>query len=519
MEFWKTTLQITLNEQTIQSDPIMIRRGIFQGDSLSPLWFCLAINPLYDVLNSCNYEFNIRINNQRENRISHLLYMDDIKIYASTQNQLTNLLNLTEQFSGDIGMSFGIEKCKTQAIRKGVFHQLPHITQNKEIIEAQERNDTYKYLGFCQSSHINHTKTKTQLKDQYVARLKLKLKTQLNGKNLMKAVNTFCVPLLTYSFGVIKWSKTDLENLNIATRKIFTQYRRHHPKSSIERFSLPRQNGGRGFQNLENLYQRQISDLKKYFLKRAERNEMFRTITRADLNHTPLNLSNTEEIHTPNTIDKIISGLKQKQLHGKFYKDLEENHVNKKMSLIWLKKSSLYAETEGFVFAIQDQVINTKNYRKYIIKNPNIKNDCCRLCKAKPETIQHIISSCSILAQTDYKARHDNAAKIIHKELATLMNLIEDTTPYYTYIPSPFFENNKYKLYWDRTILTDLNITANRPDIILIKKHTNEAILIDIAIPNTNNIIQTYDTKISKYLQLSIEMKSMLNLKKFQFYP
>ena len=70
------------------------------------------------------------------------------------------------------------------------------------------------------------------------------------------------------SFGVEKYKtqairKTDLENLNISTRKSFTQYRRHHPKSSIERFSLPRQNGGRGFQNLENLFKRQISELKK----------------------------------------------------------------------------------------------------------------------------------------------------------------------------------------------------------------------------------------------------------------
>jgi hypothetical protein len=75
--------------------------------------------------------------------------------------------------------------------------------------------------------------------------------------------------LLTYSFGVIKWSKTNLQNINIQTRVLFTKFRKHHPKSAIERFNLPRENGGRGFPNLEILQHNQIASLKNYFLNRA----------------------------------------------------------------------------------------------------------------------------------------------------------------------------------------------------------------------------------------------------------
>jgi hypothetical protein len=49
-------------------------------------------------------------------------------------------------------------------------------------------------------------------------RIKSLLKSKLNGNHLIKAVNTYAVPLLTYSFGVIKWSKTNLQNINIQTR-------------------------------------------------------------------------------------------------------------------------------------------------------------------------------------------------------------------------------------------------------------------------------------------------------------
>jgi hypothetical protein len=49
MTFWRTTLNLSINSK---SEPIEIKRGIYQGNCLSPLWFCLAINPLTNLLNT-----------------------------------------------------------------------------------------------------------------------------------------------------------------------------------------------------------------------------------------------------------------------------------------------------------------------------------------------------------------------------------------------------------------------------------------------------------------------------------
>jgi hypothetical protein len=115
MEKWKTTLHLSINNSNIITQPISIKRGIYQGNSLSLLWFCLAINPLSSLLNKTGYGY-IKQKRQTIYKITHLLYVDDIKLYASTQRQLKQLLEITEQFSTDIQMSFGTDKCRIQTI-------------------------------------------------------------------------------------------------------------------------------------------------------------------------------------------------------------------------------------------------------------------------------------------------------------------------------------------------------------------------------------------------------------------
>ena len=68
-------------------------------------------------------------------------------------------------------------------------------------------------------------------------------------------------------------------------------------------------------------------------------------------------------------------------------------------------------------------------------KNGNSRqNSKCRLCNDKDETINHIISECSRLAQREHKTRHDRVRKKIHLELCK--NLEYDYTTK-LYMPKP----------------------------------------------------------------------------------
>ena len=56
-----------------------IQRGIFQGDALSPLLFIIAMMPLNHILRKCTAGYKL---SRSLEKINHLMYMDDIKLFA-----------------------------------------------------------------------------------------------------------------------------------------------------------------------------------------------------------------------------------------------------------------------------------------------------------------------------------------------------------------------------------------------------------------------------------------------------
>lgn len=170
------------------------------------------------------------------------------------------------------------------------------------------------------------------------------------------------------------------------------------------------------------------------------------------------------------------------------------------------------------MIAIQDQVICTKNYLKYIVR-ANVEDDLCRRCRQQSETIQHITGACQMLAATEYLTRHNQVAKIVHQGLARRHGLKEEEVPYYQYVPSAVLENNTHRLYWDRSVLTDRTIVHNRPDIILIDKVRKEACLIDVGIPNSHNIQNCFAEKEGKYQRLGQEIQQMWHQERVTIIP
>ena len=111
------TLEKTLGE-------VDIRRRIFQGDSLFPLLFVLCMVPLTWLLRraKASYEWG-----NKGFKLNHLLFMDDLKLFDKSKNQIDSLVQTVHIFSEDIGMQFGIKKCGVLTMERGKNIRTDHI--------------------------------------------------------------------------------------------------------------------------------------------------------------------------------------------------------------------------------------------------------------------------------------------------------------------------------------------------------------------------------------------------------
>ena len=211
---------------------VEIKRGIFQGHSLSPLVFALALIPLSLILKKgkAAYEFS-----ESKEKINHLLFMDDLKVYGRSEKALDSLVQTVRVFSEDIGMEFGIEKCVMLLMEKGkivksVGIELP----GGKLIKSLQEGESYKYLGILEAHRFLEEKMKLIVSKEYIRRLREILKSKLNGGNLVRGVNTWAVSLLRYSAAFVSWRKGELQAIDSKTRKFFAIYGALHPTSDVD---------------------------------------------------------------------------------------------------------------------------------------------------------------------------------------------------------------------------------------------------------------------------------------------
>ena len=104
---WKTNMTLVHKEGVLETGPNRIKRGIFWGDSLSPLFFTMSLNPLSQELQKTGYGYQL----DEQTKMKHLFYVDDLKLYGTSDKQLTGLINTVKNVSDDIKMEFGLDKC------------------------------------------------------------------------------------------------------------------------------------------------------------------------------------------------------------------------------------------------------------------------------------------------------------------------------------------------------------------------------------------------------------------------
>ena len=135
MQSWRTVLFSENNKL----EKVNIRRGIFQGDSLSPLLFVVALIPVTILLRTLKQGYSF---GKEKERLNHLLFMDDLKLYGSNDNEIDSLVKVVKIVSGDTGMKFGFHKCAVLKMQRGKQVHCEGIDLGDGVVIEEMKKDT-----------------------------------------------------------------------------------------------------------------------------------------------------------------------------------------------------------------------------------------------------------------------------------------------------------------------------------------------------------------------------------------
>ena len=154
-----------------------------------------------------------------------------------------------------------------------------------------------------------------------------------------------------------------------------TTHKALHHKYYVDRLYLPRKEGGRGLNSIEDSVDTSIQRLVDY-IEKHERGLITDNRNKMD-----------------NTIDNRMTKTRkqkweEKQLHERFKRLI--NNISHEKAWTWLRKGNSKRETESLLMVAQNSAIRTNHIKAWIDKTQ--QNSKCRLCGDRDETINHIIS-------------------------------------------------------------------------------------------------------------------------------
>ena len=423
--------------------------------------------------------------------------MDDLKLYGKNKKEIESLTNTVKIYSDDIGMKFGLQKCASILMERGkkVSDCGITLTDGSVIDDLQENG--YKYLGILEADSIQMKNMKTKICKEYHRRTKRILRSKLNARNTIDAINTWAISLIRYTAGIVDWNQEELQQMDRKTRKVMTMNGALHPRADVARQYVKREQGGRGLISVEECVRTEEFALSDYIKN-----------TKSGLTSKlkKFEKATSKAGYQKEKSEQNIKSWTEKPLHGQFYSRTSEYHSER--SWAWLKQGQFKKETESLLMAAQDQALPTLNHKVNVLHMEG--SAMCRMCGERPETVFHITSECSKIAQTMYKSRHDKVATIIHWKLCEMYGF-DRADKWYEHRAKDVVENQKAKLLWDFSIQTDRVIEARRPDITLVDKEMKATWIIDIAVPGDIRVKEKEKEKIEKYQDIALEIRRMWN--------
>ena len=535
MNKWKTRLELWKDGEKCVSRWIHIKCGFLQGDSYSPVGFCITEIPVAKLLEQSK-GYRMGEPGKRDVSRTHSLFVDDLKVYQESHSLLKEINEVIVQASLDTGACYGVSKCAEIVFERGkmVKGEGLQVLQERMKTLEPDQEEMYKFLGVEQADGIKTKKVYERVKVEMTKRLKLLMKSELNDENLIQAINSKIVPVAAYPMNVCKMTKGELNELDQIVKRELRKNDMLGRQASDERLYLKRDQGGRGLKSMRDVYAETRTRVACYMCKSNNkwiqaawhRETIKETITIIDeavkammeIDKTLEFVENSVklegeilELEWKPTWKKVKAELKkgvekkrqdsyeQKELQSCMYRRQEQE------CHLWLKQRLTPRKTASIMTLIE-QMVETRGWK---VARGLMENGRCRLCGEFNETVEHLVAGCKMIANSEYLARHNRALMVMAIAWAKEYGLVGKETKWYmeNWLRGQVLENSRAKLVWDFEFNLRKTTTSRRPDLVLEDKERNKIWICDMACPQQANIAAKRNEKVTKYRQLAFELR------------
>ena len=524
-----SNLQATVHTSSFKSNIFTFKRGVFQGDPLSPIIFLLVFNPVLQFLQE-NSKFGYKI--KEDEQFITLPYADDFCIITSDKRTQQRLMNKINEQIISMGMMIKPSKCRSFSLSSGKPSVI-HFKFGENIIPSISEEEQ-KFLGRVLFYQGKSEECFTLLKEVISEKLENLDKTLIRNEFKIEIYQMYVLPSIRFLLTVHDLPHTYLVKLDSFTdqflkkwaglprcatnsvlhlktaldiKKISTLYKETHCTSHA---STRLKGDEKVNLILDNRIQRESNFTRKKSIT-VEAETIYNFALNMNLvqgeipGTTPLPIEMESDIQVINQFGslnppaKFVSEVKS-DIKAKISSDESEKHYEHVKSLVkqghilkltyleqndatW--KSYIYNLPRGTMKWLLNSAINTLPTKSNLKLWGKVSSDKCRC--GKKQTLNHILNCCTpSLNEGRFTFRHDGILHYIAKCL--------DSDKFTCYVDLPGHQTPA-----GGTFPPDVLVTNLKPDIVIIDKMKKSVSVFELTVPGEQRLEIAHKLKFEKY--------------------
>ena len=398
------------------------RKGVFQGDPLSPIIFLIVFNPLIERLQQ-EVKFGFQLQN-----MSYITtpFADDFNIITTNRRTHQRIINLIDNCCKSMGLKLKPSKCRSLSIVSGSSCDIPFTIDGVNLETLKTKH--HKFLGSSITYSGKQSDIFEIISDHFSTRLKNIDSLLIRDEYKVKIYSEYLLPASRFILTVHTLSSTSLDRLDSMSRKYLKSWLNLPPCATVP--ILHNQNF-LDIKSISQLYKE--SQTCAFISSRIKADPLVNNALDSRLNREKTWKRKSSIVVEANNVMKnltdktnLVSAKKEaKKKINENFKTKWDTHIRSlslqghflellqstDFDLNW--KSIAYSMPRNVIQFLLNSSIDTLPTNSNLVRWNKRSSPYCKLCNGK-ETLLHTFNNCqTMLNQGRYTWRHNSILNIL----------------------------------------------------------------------------------------------------------